>query len=169
MKTIECIREDDVLDALTSERWPDRVDEGLRQHVTTCQICADLIEVARPILADGYATVPEPRIPSSAVMWWRAQMRARQEAARQAARPITVAQSIAAVSIVVAVAALAIAFAPSLRALLPGLGDSFDITRGDIQNVVLGRGWLLPALMVGVWLVLTPLAIYFAVTAETDR
>ena len=31
----------------------------------------------------------EIQIPSSAVMWWRAQMRARQEAAREASRPIT--------------------------------------------------------------------------------
>jgi hypothetical protein len=168
VKTIECIREDDVLDALMSERWPDRVSEDLRQHVTSCQVCADLIAVVRPILADGDAPVPEPRIPSSAVMWWRAQMRGRQEAAREAARPITVAQAIAAVSLVVLVAAIATMLLPWIRSLVPGLSDGLSLgnTRLDLQNAVLGRGWLLPALMLGVWLLLAPLAIYFAVTAD---
>lgn len=170
MKTIECIREDDVLDALTTERWPDRVSEDLRQHVSSCQVCADLVAVVRPILADSDVPGPEPRIPSSAVMWWRAQMRARQEAAREAARPITVAQAIAAVCVVVLVAAVATMMAPWIWSFVPGLGDglSLGVTRADIQNAVLARGWVLPALalMVGVWLLLAPLAIYFAVTAD---
>jgi hypothetical protein len=168
VKTIECIREDDVLDALTSERWPDRVSDDLRQHVSSCQVCGDLIAVIRPILADSAVPGPEPRIPSSAVMWWRAQMRARQEAAREAARPITVAQAIAAVSVVVLVAALATMAAPWIWSFVPGLGNgvSLGMTRADIQNAVLARGWVLPALMVGVWLLLAPLAIYFAVTTD---
>jgi hypothetical protein len=168
VKTIDCIREDDVLDAVTSERWPDRVSEDLRQHVSSCKVCADLIAVVRPILADSDAPVPEPRIPSSAVMWWRAQMRARQEAAREAARPITVAQAIATVCVVVLLAATATMMWPWLSSLMPGLSDglSMGVTRDEIQRTVLARGWLLPVLMVGVWLLLAPLALYFAVKTE---
>jgi hypothetical protein len=168
MRTIECIREDDVLDALTTERWPDRVSDDLRQHVSSCQVCADLIAVVRPILADSDLPVPEPRIPSSAVMWWRAQMRARQEAAREAARPITVAQAIATVSVVVLIAASATILWPWLSTLVAGMSEglSIDVSRTDIQNVVLARGWLLPVLMIGVWVLLAPLAIYFAVKTD---
>jgi len=164
VKTIECIREDDVLDALTSERWPDRVSDELRQHVSSCQVCTDLVAVVRPILADGDAPVPEPRIPSSAVMWWRAQMRARQEAAREAARPITVAQAIATVCVVGLLAAVTTFLTPWMWSLVPEF--NLGVTRADIESAVLARGWVLPALMVSVWLLLAPLAIYFAVTAD---
>ena len=164
MKTIDCIREDDVLDALTSERWPDRVSDELRHHVSSCQVCADLVAVVRPILGDGDVPVPEPRIPSSAVMWWRAQMRGRQEAAREAARPITVAQAIATVCVVVLLASVTTFLAPWIWSLVPEF--NLGVTRADIESAVLARGWVLPALMVSVWLLLAPLAIYFAVTAD---
>jgi hypothetical protein len=51
----------------------------------------------------------EARVPSAAHVWWRAQMRARQEAAAAAARPIAVAQGVAAAS-AAGLAAAAIAF-----------------------------------------------------------
>ena len=100
MKTVDCCREDDVLDALTSGRWPDRADDELRSHVASCAICADVIDVASAVLEVRNDDPGEMRIPSSAVMWWRAQMRARQEAAREAARQITVAQVVALVTLV---------------------------------------------------------------------
>ena len=100
MKTLTAVAKQDVLDALTSGRWPDRVDDELRGHVATCAICADVVDVASAVLEDRHDEPGEMRIPSSAVMWWRAQMRARQEAAREAARPITVAQVVAAVTLV---------------------------------------------------------------------
>ena len=98
MKTVDCCREEDVLDALTSGRWPDRADDELRAHVAACAICADVVDVASACSKSATTSPATMRIPSSAVMWWRAQMRARQEAAREAARPITVAQVVAAVA-----------------------------------------------------------------------
>jgi hypothetical protein len=165
VRPIECTREDDVLDALSSDRWPDRADQELRDHVASCEICADLVDVAGPILVDREAATPEPRIPSPAVMWWRAQMRARQEAAREAERPITVAQAIAAMSALVLVVGLAITVAPWLRTLLPE-GITMDVAGLLGQAALLGHGWLLPALMLCVWFVLTPLAIYFVVVED---
>ena len=50
VKTVDCCREDDVLDALTSGRWPDRADDELRAHVAACAICADVVEVASAVL-----------------------------------------------------------------------------------------------------------------------
>ncbi len=60
------------------------------------------------------------RIPSSAVMWWRAQMRARQEAAREAARPITVAQVVALVTLVAVSVGAFIALSPWLAGVVGG-------------------------------------------------
>lgn len=161
MTNVECTREQDVLDELTSGQWPKHVDDDLRMHVSTCTVCTDLVAAVHPLLEDSNAehdhVAYEPRIPSSAVMWWRAQMRARQEATRAAERPIAIAQLVgAAVAMIVVIGAL-IALSPWLRAYMLGL---------DLPTGILTQGWLLPALVLGVFVLLTPVAIYFAVAED---
>ena len=168
MKIIECCREQDVLDALTSGRWPGRADADLRAHVAACELCADVVDVAGALLVDRDDQPGDARIPSSAVVWWRAQRRARQEAAREAARPITVALALASVAAVgLTVSALA-ALSPWLNGLLrgwmSGMGDA--MASAQTPAVLLAYGWMLPALIIGVWLVLAPVAIYFAVADD---
>lgn len=170
MKTVDCCREEDVLDALTSGRWPDRADDELRAHVAACAICSDVAEVASAVLMVREAEPTDMRIPSSAVMWWRAQMRARREAAREAARPITVAQVVALVSVVALTAAGLVALSPWFGEFLAGWvsGARSAASSGATQAsaALLAGGWMLPALMIGVWLVLAPVAIYLAVADE---
>ena len=93
---IECEREQDVLDALAARRWPARCDTELAAHVAACPVCTDLVEVAGALLDDHDVTYRDARIPSSGVVWWRAQLRARDEDARAAARPIAFIQGVAA-------------------------------------------------------------------------
>jgi hypothetical protein len=172
VKIVDCCREEDVLDALTSGRWPDRADADLRAHVTTCGICADVVDVAGALLDCRDEEPSDARIPSSAVMWWRAQMRARQEAAREAARPITVAQVIASVAAVTLTVAALLALSPWFGGLLggwvSGVRDAASSGMAAIKapSALLTGGWMLPALMIGVWLVLAPVAIYFAVADD---
>jgi hypothetical protein len=177
VKTVDCCREDDVLDALTSSRWPDRVDDDIKGHVATCAICADVVAVASAVLEVRNDEPGEMRIPSSAVMWWRAQMRARQEAAREAARPITVAQVVAAVTLVAVAVSALIALSPWVAGVLGGWMPDVEITTGLVAlglaalgapSGVLTQGWVLSAVVVGlgVWLVLAPVAIYFAVADD---
>ena len=172
MKTVDCCREEDVLDALTSGRWPGRADEELRAHVAECAICTDVVSVAIAVLEvrDGEPT--DMRIPSSAVMWWRAQMRARQEAASEAARPVNVAQVVALVSVAALTVAALVALSPWFGGLLGGWvsgvreAASSDIAAMRAPSALLAGGWMVPALMIGVWLVLAPVAIYFAVAED---
>jgi len=51
--------------------------------------------VAEAIAAEAAQARREAAPPSSAIVWWRAQMRARQEAARAAERPITIVHGLA--------------------------------------------------------------------------
>ena len=51
--------------------------------------------VAEAIAAEAALARTEAAPPSSAIVWWRAQMRARQEAARAAERPITIVHGLA--------------------------------------------------------------------------
>ena len=51
--------------------------------------------VANAIAAEAARARREATPPSSAIVWWRAQLRARQEAARAADRPITIVHTLA--------------------------------------------------------------------------
>jgi hypothetical protein len=92
----ECPRESDVLDAVASARWPDRVSPELVAHVAACAVCADVAIVAQALRDDEETAEREASVPPSGQVWWRAEMRARQEAVRAASRPIAIAQWVAA-------------------------------------------------------------------------
>jgi hypothetical protein len=166
VKIVECHREQDVLDALTSDHWPD----DLRAHASTCTICSDLVAAVQPILVDRVDLSSEGHLPSSGVMWWRAQMRARQEAAREASRPITIAQIVAAVSAVALVIAGVVALSPWVGSVMSGWvaasGVSVSGAAGQSASWPFPQGWMIPALVIGVSLLLAPVAIYFAVTDD---
>ena len=95
MKPRECAHELDVFDAVSTGRWPARVDAELRDHVATCAICTDVVTVAAAFEADPPRFPADHHLPESGVIWWKTQMRAREEARRAAGRPITVAQAVA--------------------------------------------------------------------------
>lgn len=95
MKVVECPRESDVLDAIASGKWPRRIAPELAGHVADCPVCTDVVAVATAIQADHEAIWEDAGIPSSGQVWWRAEMRVRQEAVRQASRPIAIAQAAA--------------------------------------------------------------------------
>ena len=94
MKPIECEFEADALEAALQSRWPDQVDAQLRAHVAECPICADVITITCAV-DDARIEMRRAVVPDSGVVWWRAQLRARREAAEAAGRPITAAQFIA--------------------------------------------------------------------------
>jgi hypothetical protein len=168
VQPVECLREQDVLDAVVAGQWPDRASDELRSHVAACEICSDVVDVVGPLLDDRDNAPHDAHIPSSAVMWWRAQMRARQEAAREAARPITVAQVVASAAAAVFAVVALVALSPWLRAWVFNLGDTgpIELPRLSIPATLLAQGWLLPALVMGLWLVLAPLALYFAMSDD---
>ena len=95
MRARECAHELDVYDAISTGRWPARVDAELRDHVASCAICTDVVTVAAAFEAEPSTLPADHRLPESGVIWWKAQLRAREDARRTAGRPITVAQAIA--------------------------------------------------------------------------
>jgi len=99
VRQLECEFEADVLAAAVQSRWPDRLDAGLRAHVTGCAICADVAAVASAIACareETVALVAEAHaLPDAGRVLWTARMRARREAVAAAGRPITVVQVVA--------------------------------------------------------------------------
>jgi hypothetical protein len=104
---VECPREQDVLDAVSAGRWPRRSDAELRQHVDGCGICQDVAAVFAALSEDRDASEYELVVPHSSIVWWRSQIRAREEAAAAAARPIAIVQIAAVACLIAAAIALA--------------------------------------------------------------
>lgn len=166
---IECPREQDVLEALAAQRWPRRCDEDLRTHVAGCAICTDLIEVVRPLLEEQSAAADEVKVPPAAIVWWGAQIRARHEAARAAARPMTIAQAVAAGSVLAIAVALVVtgwARLDSWRTAIVSLVATVTAQRGEFSVPALPDWAFLVVLALGASLVLGTIAIYFVVSEE---
>lgn len=158
---VECPRESDVLDALASARWPHRVDRELADHVASCTICQDVVTVASAMQKDHDDAWREANVPSSGQMWWRAELRARQDAIREASRPITVAQGVAAL-FALTLAGVAAWFAwPTIRGVLSSLGLTSD------AQATFTSPMLIPlAVAMGALLIIAPLAIYVVVSEK---
>lgn len=169
----DCPFETDVLDALASHRWPARAGEELRAHVAACDGCRDLADTAGALLHEHEAAYAEARVPSSAVVWHRAQLRAREEAARAATRPIGFVQGLAfACGIALALGAamwglpLLSAWAPDVPALLSRFSavPAPDVDLRDL--VALTSNTTVQIAMAGWLLLLAPVACYLAFSRE---
>lgn len=102
---LPCSHERDVLDLVAISQWPSRADAALRAHVETCATCAEVAAVAAAVRE--WADDPIPvKVPDASVVWYRAQVQAREEAARRASRPVLAAQLVALAVLVLAVATL---------------------------------------------------------------
>jgi hypothetical protein len=165
---VECPREQDVLDALVANRWPDNADEPLRVHVEACSVCADLVQIVVPLRDAGTDLPAASMLPSAGTVWWRAQIRARREAAREAAGPVTVAQVVGMVAMALAISAAIWAAGPWLFSFSDMLPDmpSLDVRGISLPDPgdLLRRRWLIGA--IAAWLVIAPLALYFAMLED---
>lgn len=122
MRNHECAREAELLDALQATAWPDCSPEDLRAHVRECRSCEELAAIVLPLLDEHRAATLQARVPSSGIVWWRAQQRARLEAARTAARPITVVQRLSAACAAGLLAAAVGYVSPTMREALARMG-----------------------------------------------
>ena len=167
--TCECDREQDVLDALAAHRWPARCDEDLRAHVGACAICRDLADVAAAFADDQDGAWRDVQVPSAGIVWWRAQLRAREDAARSAGRPVAFIQGVAAsVALWLAIALFRAIPAQSVgewRAWLAGLFPAVTFTMADVSRLTAAVPLLVFG-VVGAWLLLAPIAIYLAAADE---
>lgn len=103
--------------------------------------------VADAMAAEASLASSEAQPPSSAIVWWRAQMRARREAAELAERPITVVH--------------AVSIAAGIGLMLSVIGYAFAGVKGSlswlagVRESLLGLVSSLPVDFTGRWLSLT--------------
>jgi hypothetical protein len=118
-----------------------------------CPTCGPLVALAEQIRREFEQTQSQARVPTPEIVWWRAQMRAREEATRTAARPIVFTQ------------ALAVA---ALIGLLVSVVGRLTLPAMTWPDLSLGTGLpLVPIAIAAVcWLVVAPAALYFAFSRD---
>jgi hypothetical protein len=164
---ITCPHESELWEAVAAGRWPETASMDLRVHVASCAVCWDFAEVAMAVQADAADSRLAAAPPSSAIVWWRAQMRARQEAARAADRPITIVQALAISAGVGITLALLSLVVPWLR---PFIASAVQSVEGFTTLPALGLTQQWGPVLAGalfVTLVLAPVAVYL-VFEKTD-
>jgi hypothetical protein len=124
----ECTREREVIDAVATGRWPDACQEELRSHAANCRTCSDLVLVASALRDEHDLALSQVRVPPAGLIWWRAQLRTRQEAVRRAERPLTIAHALAAASIGGVAAALLTRLLPSVHDVLAAFESVPNLT-----------------------------------------
>ncbi len=119
-----------------------------------CPECGPLVALAEQIRREFEHTQQQARVPTPEIVWWRAQMRAREEAARTAARPIVFTQALAVAALI-----------GLLVSVVGRLTLPVDVVAGSL-------GWqtglpLVPIAIAAVcWLVVAPAALYFAFSRD---
>jgi len=69
-------------------------DAWLDEHARSCSECFELRDVSRWMREmEGPEETALPRLPSAGQIWWKAQMAAREAAARKALRPLRIVES----------------------------------------------------------------------------
>ena len=154
MNTIECAREHEVVAVVLSGRWPEGSDRELREHADACPICGDVVAIA-PVLRQDQRGA-DVQVPAAGQVWWRAAIRARSDAARDAARPMVWLQ--------------AIAGAGAAGAALAGVSMMWPRIQGMFRFAPFGEASLQEAmpllLAIGIGVVAAPIAYFLAVPRD---
>jgi hypothetical protein len=159
----ECPLESEVLEAAVVGR----ADRALAGHLDACPSCREAAIVAAALRGERDLAWEEAALPTSHVVWLRAQLQARNEATRFASRPIAVVQALGVACAIGAIAAIVGTSFWWLRSWVAWLGDAAALVASAPTTLEMAtlasRGILLA---VGVWLVLAPVAVYLAATED---
>lgn len=166
-----CTREPELVEAIRAGRWPEACDPALRAHVDACGSCAELAAIVVPLTGEHQALLAEATVPSSAIVWWRAQRRVRQEAAARAAQPVTVVQGIVLACAAGLLATVLGIFVPTFRRGLGwALGAATDWSNFPLPHVI-ADPFASPLIAAGIaiagaCLIALPVALYLALSQD---
>ena len=118
-----------------------------------CPQCGPLVQLAQQIREEFAHTTRAARVPTPEIVWWRAQMRAREDAARKAARPILFTQALAIAALIGLLVSVAGRLTlPAFSFMLPSLSAGLPLL-----YIVIAATFCL---------VIAPLAVYVALARD---
>jgi hypothetical protein len=168
-----CPHEAEVQAILRQGHWPEACDRELRRHIQTCRSCSEQLLVLHTFHAARAHAMQAAPIDHPNLLWWRAQLRRRNQALQRVGRPITTAQIFAlCISILAAAALLRSQLATGfnwsnwsswLPQSLPqsSSGSSFDAL-SFFTSITTDWGLFLPLIGLGTVLLLSAVVVYLA-------
>ena len=178
MSPFTCTREPETIRAAWSGAWPTGCDDELREHVAGCAVCRDAVGLAAVFREERQGAAREARVPASGLVWWRAQLRVRREAARTADTPVAVAHGFALVGGLVAAVAVVLALVPSVPAVFGAITGSLPSRAHLVSSLPSATGALSglstasllaqPGILIvlAATLLLAPVAVYLVVARD---
>lgn len=141
MSAMLCDREDELLDALGQGF----IGPELDAHATSCPSCSELRMVAGALLDERVEAIMEAPVPSGGTMWWRLQMRHRQDLQASARRSLLIGQALTlAIAIVLMVSFVGVDVAAGFRETLAAIRASTPLLYALAMSVLLApiAGWV---------------------------
>ncbi|MEO8683016.1 MAG: hypothetical protein ABI665_28480 [Vicinamibacterales bacterium] len=166
--THECPREQEVVNAVLSGVWASIDDDEVAAHAAQCEVCGEVAAIAAVLREDAEHARREVVVPVAGQVWWRAAVRARLERTQAATQPMTLMHGLtAAIAVGLLLAILGMAW-PTLTGGVEMLKSLVTIgpPSGDVTGAMLAalRQSFTLALVVTAGLIITPIAIYFALS-----
>jgi hypothetical protein len=169
MMTRECARSGDVAAAVVAGEFSCGGESDVRQHVAGCDSCRDLVLVMSALREARARACRDAPLPSAGLVWWRAQLRDRQQAARQAVAPVAAVHAAALLAVILLAVVLVATVARSAGTVsvtdylptMPSLGEGGQLVTDPSPLL-----WYGLALGATAWLILGPVALYFALRRE---
>ena len=166
----DCPREQEVVNAVLSGRWPDRCDDALVAHAAQCMTCREVAQVSVLLQDEVDHARIDVIVPAAGQVWWRAAVRARLESTHAAARPITWMHAITGAIVLGVFLAALTAVWPMLpgaintiRALGSEVRPSPEVTSALASGLAMSAG---VAIVAAAIMVIAPLALYFALSDD---
>lgn len=89
-----CTSEKELEATLRQGRWPHACDPDLRAHLDSCRDCQELVLVMQTLQKAKSNGEQLAQLRSPGLLWWRAQLRRRNEAIQSVTEPLALAEKV---------------------------------------------------------------------------
>jgi hypothetical protein len=88
MSLRSCSREEEVRSMQVAGHWPRACPQELGDHLRSCKACSEVLLVTQSFRQERAVAAAVAQLPAPGAIWWRAQLRRRNEAMEQVSKPI---------------------------------------------------------------------------------
>ena len=137
MTFVSCTCEKDIRELVENGQWSLAAPPELKSHAAQCRTCADLVLVATAFQCARTATIAQAKPSTAGAIWWRAQLRSRQQAFQRIQRPLLGAQVFALVAVLLPIIGFIAFESRNLLAWFNSLGklsQSAQAHAGDLSS-----------------------------------
>jgi hypothetical protein len=165
-----CAHQPEVKTMLLKGHWPHACDPDLSKHIHTCPRCRQQVLLATAFQGDRARTMQAAPIQHPGLVWWRAQLRRREQALRQVGRSTSTANLFALILTIAAAVTLLLQQIQAGTGWPSWLSEPYGALHSGTASILASAkdgvatdpNLLMLATGVGVLLLLGAVVVYFA-------